>query len=138
MKKYILLFTCLFTLASFAQNITSKSENANVAQYELLKKVNEYYPDISLSEKVVNFYIDDKIIDTKQEFSIQGTKFKTYKLGIDSDNKKVLFDFVTDENAKIYGDITVFKGNYIRTTFNEKLGQFEVMINGKSVLLKKL
>jgi len=138
MKKYIAIIGFMFTLASFAQNITSKSENANVAQYELLKKVNEYYPDISLSEKVVNFYINDKIIDTKQEFSVQGTKFKTYKLGIDSDNKKVLFDFVTDENAKIYGDITVFKGNYIRTTFNEKLRQFEVMINGKSVLLKKL
>lgn len=127
----------MFTLVSFAQNITSKSENANVAQYDLLKKVNQYYPDISLSEKVVNFYINDKIIDTKQEFSIQDTKFKSYKLGIDSDNKKVLFDFVTDDNAKIYGDVTVFKGNYIRTTFNEKLGQFEVMINGESVLLKK-
>ncbi|HSD05696.1 hypothetical protein [Flavobacterium sp.] len=137
MKKYILMFCCMFTLVSFAQNITSKSENANVAQYDLLKKVNQYYPDISLSEKVVNFYINDKIIDTKQEFSIQDTKFKSYKLGIDSDNKKVLFDFVTDDNAKIYGDVTVFKGNYIRTTFNEKLGQFEVMINGESVLLKK-
>ena len=69
MKKYILILGFMFSAASFSQNITSKIENASPAQYELLKKINEYYPDISLSEKVVNFYVDDKIIDTKQEFA---------------------------------------------------------------------
>jgi hypothetical protein len=138
MKKYILLLGFMFSVASFSQNITSKSENANVAQYELLKKVNEYYPDISLSEKVVNFYIDDKIIDTKQEFALKGTEFTSYKLSINPDNKRVIFDFVSDKNGKIYGAVIVFKRNYVRTTFNENLGQVDIMVNGKSVCMQKM
>lgn len=138
MKKYILILGIMFSVASFSQTIASKSENASPAQYELLKKVNEYYPDISLSEKVVNFYVDDKIIDTKQEFAIKNTDFSSYKLSISPDNKRVVFDFVSASNGKIYGAVIVFKGNYVRTTFNEKLGQYDVMVNGKSVYLQKL
>jgi hypothetical protein len=138
MKKYLLLASFMFTVVSFAQNITSKSENASPAQYELLKKVNEYYPDISLSEKVVNFYVDDKIIDTKQEFALKDTEFSSYKISLDSDNKKLTFDFTSVQNGKIYGEVTVFKGNYVRTTFNEKLGQVDIMVNGKAVYTQKM
>ena len=138
MKKYILLLSFMFSAASFSQTIASKNENATPAQYELLKKVNEYYPDISLSDKVVNFYIDDKIIDTKQEFAIKNTDFSTYKLSISPDNTRVVFDFVSASNGKIYGSVVVFKGNYVRTTFNETTGQYDVMVNGKSVYLQKL
>lgn len=137
MKKYILLLGFMFSVASFSQTIASKSENASPAQYELLKKVNEYYPDIALSEKVVNFYVDDKIIDTKQEFA-KTADFSSYKLSISPDNKRVVFDFVSPTNGKIYGAVIVFKGNYVRTTFNEKSGQYDVMVNGKSVYLQKL
>lgn len=128
----------MFSVSTFSQTITSKNENASAAQYDLLKKVNEYYPDISLSDKVVNFYIDDKIIDTKQEFATKNTEFSTYKLGISPDNKRIVFDFVSEKNGKIYGVVVVFKGNYVRTTFNEKSGQYDLMVNGKSVYLQKL
>jgi hypothetical protein len=138
MKKYILILGFMFSVASFSQNITSKNENANVAQYELLKKVNEYYPDISLSEKVVNFYIEDKIIDTKQEFAIKNTEFSSYKLSISPDNKRLIFDFESDKNGRIYGAVIVFKGKYVKTTFSEKSGQYDVMVNGKSVYMQKM
>lgn len=138
MKKYILVLSFMFSAASFSQTIASKNENATTAQYELLKKVNEYYPDISLSDKVVNFYIDDKIIDTKQEFILKNTDFSTYKLSISPDNTRVVFDSVSSSNGKIYGAVVVFKGNYVRTTFNETTGQYDVMVNGKSVYLQKL
>ena len=127
----------MFSVTSFSQNITSKNENANVAQYDLLKKVNEYYPDISLSEKVVNFYIDDKIVDTKQEFTVKNTE-STYKLSISPDNKRVVFDFVSDKNGKVYGAVVVVKGSYVRTTFNENLGTVDIMVNGKSVCINKI
>ncbi len=127
----------MISIASVGQTITSKNEVANVAQYELLKKVHEYYPDISLSEKVINFYIDDKIIDTKQEFDIKNTDFTSYKLSISPDNKRVVFDFDSTKNGKIYGVIVVFKGEYVKTTFNEKSGQFDTMVNGKSVYMQK-
>lgn len=138
MKKYILLFVFMITTISFAQTITTKIENANAAQYELLKKVNEYYPDITLSDKVTNFYIDEKIVDSKQEFDLKGTKFTSYKLGIEPDNKKILFEFVSDENGKVYGEVYFFKGSFVRTSYNEQKGEIEVSINGKAVYKKKI
>lgn len=137
MKKFILILGLLFAVTAFSQNITSKIETASPAQYELLKKVHEYYPDISLSEKVVNFYVDDNIIDTKQEFAIKNTEFSKYEVSISPDNKRLIFNFDSDKNGKIYGAVVVFKGKYVRTTFNEISGQVDMMVNGKSVFIKK-
>ena len=138
MKKYILLLAFMITAVSFAQTITTKNENANAAQYDLLKKVNEYYPDITLSDKVINFYIAENIIDTKQEFVLKGTKFSSYKLQIEPDNKRVLYEYVSNETGKVYGEITVFKGSYIRTNYNDQKGEIEISINGKAVYNKKI
>ncbi|MCV2484962.1 hypothetical protein OD917_08515 [Flavobacterium sp. SH_e] len=138
MKKYLLLLAVLCTSISFAQTITSKQEEASVEQYELLKKVNQYYPDISLSKSVTNFYADGKIIDSQQDFDLRGTKFSSYKLGIEPGNKKVKFDYTSNEAGHVYGDVTIFNGNALRTTFNEKTNQIDVSLNGKSVYLKKL
>ncbi|WDF65664.1 hypothetical protein [Flavobacterium sp. KACC 22763] len=138
MKKYLLLAAVLFTTISFAQTITSKQEEASVEQYELLKKVNQYYPDITLSKSVTNFYADGKIIDSQQDFDLRGTKFSSYKLGIEPGNKKVKFDYTSSEAGHVYGEVTIFNGNALRTTFNEKNNQIDVSLNGKSVYLKKL
>src|SRR6187402_949621 len=138
MKKYILILCFMFSVASFSQNITSKIETATSAQYDLLKKVNEYYPDISLSDKVVNFYVGDKIIDTKQEFATKNTEFSVYEVSINPDNKRLVFTFESDKNGKIYGAVVVFRGNYVRTTINERSGQYDVMVNGKSVYMQKM
>ena len=138
MKKYILILGFMFSIASFSQNITSKSENANAAQYELLKKVNGYYPDISLSEKVVNYYVGDKIIDTKQEFAMKNTEFTSYELSISPDNKRVVFNFVSEKSGKIYGAVVLVKGSYVRTTFNENLRLVDIMVNSKSACIQNI
>lgn len=137
MKKYLLLAAVLCTSITFAQTITSKQEEASIEQYELLKKVNQYYPDITLSKSVTNFYADGKIIDSQQDFDLRGTKFSSYKLGIEPGNKKVKFDYTSNETGHVYGDVTIFNGNALRTTFNEKTNQVDVSLNGKSVYLKK-
>lgn len=138
MKKYLLLAAILCTSITFAQTITSKQEEASIEQYELLKKVNQYYPDITLSKSVTNFYADGKIIDSQQDFDLRGTKFSSYKLGLEPGNKKVKFDYTSSEAGHVYGDVTIFNGNALRTTFNEKTNQVDVSLNGKSVYLKKL
>lgn len=138
MKKFTLLLALVFSTISFAQTISSKIEEVSASQYELLKKVNEYYPDITLNKSITNFYADGKIIDSQQQFDLRGTKFSSYKLGIEPDNKKLLFEYVSSETGKIYGDVSVFKGNVLRTTFNEQKNEIEVSLNGKAVYSKKL
>ncbi|WP_337965672.1 hypothetical protein [uncultured Flavobacterium sp.] len=138
MKNYILLFTLIFTTISFAQTIVSKKEDASPEQYALLQKVNQYYPDITLNKTVTNFYADGNIIDTHQEFDLATSKFSTYKIGLEPDNKKLLFEYSSDETGKVYGDVTIFKGNALRTTFSEKNNEINVSLNGKSVYTKKI
>ncbi len=138
MKKFTLLLALIFTTISFAQTITSKQEDANVEQYALLTKVNQYYPDITLNKTITNFYADGKIIDSQQQFDLKGTKFSSYKIGIEPGNKKLLFEYISDETGKVFGDVQVFKGNVLRTTFSDKNNEIEVSLNGKSVYLKKL
>lgn len=137
MKKYILILSLIFSTISYSQTITSKLEDVSTAQYDLLKKVNEFYPDISLSKTITNFYADGKIIDSQQEFKLKGTKFSSYKLGIEPDNKKILFEYVTAESGKVYGDVTIFKENALRTTFYEEKSEVEFSVNGKAVYAKK-
>lgn len=138
MKKIILLLALIFTTISFAQTITSKQEDANVEQYALLTKVNQYYPDITLNKTITNFYADGKIIDSQQQFDLKGTKFSSYKIGIEPGNKKLLFEYISDETGKVFGDVQLFKGNVLRTTFSDKNNEIEISLNGKSVYLKKL
>ncbi|WP_417941253.1 hypothetical protein [Flavobacterium sp. RS13.1] len=138
MKKITLLLAFIFSTFSFAQTISSKIEEVSASQYELLKMVNEYYPDITLNKSITNFYADGKIIDSQQQFDLTGTKFSSYKLGIEPDNKKLLFEYASPETGKIYGDVSVFRGNILRTTFNEQKNEIEVSLNGKAVYLKKI
>ena len=138
MKNYILILLLVFTSMSFAQTITSKLEDVSASQYELLKKVNEFYPDITLSKQINNFYADGKIIDSQQQFDLKNSKFSSYKLGIEPDNKKLLFEYESPETGKVYGDVSVFKGNVLRTTFSDSKNEIEVSLNGKAVFQKKL
>jgi len=138
MKKFTLLLALIFTTISFAQTISSKLEDASADQYALLQKVNEYYPDITLNKAVTNFYADGRIIDSQQSFNLKGTKFSSYKLGIEPDNKKLLFEYVSDETGKVYGDVSLFKGSVLRTTFTERTGLVDVSLNGKSVYQTKI
>ena len=83
MKKFTLLLALIFTTISFAQTISSKQEDANVEQYALLTKVNQYYPDITLSKTITNFYADGKIIDSQQQFVYRshGVWHERWRLG---------------------------------------------------------
>lgn len=138
MKKYIIILAFLISSTTFSQNITSKTENISPAQRELLKKIHEYYPDISISDKVNNFYVGTKIIDSKQEFAVKGTEFSSYELSISPDNKRVVFEFISKKSGKSYGVIVAFKGKYVRTTFSENLGQVVLSINGKTSSMNKI
>jgi len=138
MKNYIVLLSLFLTSVTFAQTITSKLENVSIEQQELLKKVNQFYPVSTVSTQINNFYADGKIIDSQQEFDLRNSKFTSYKLGIEPDNKKLLFEYASDETGKVYGDISLFKGNVLRTTFSETKNEIEVSLNGKAVYKKKV
>jgi hypothetical protein len=136
MKKCIMLFLFASTI-SFSQTITSKIEPVSIDQYEFIKKVNQFYPDIPLTKQITNFYTDEKLIDSKQEFDLIGTEFLSYNLGIGPYNKRMVFDYTTKTDGKSHGEISLFKGDVYKTVYYDDKNQFEVFLNGKSVYQKK-
>jgi hypothetical protein len=42
---------------SFSQTITSKIEPVSIDQYEFIKKVNQFYPDIPLTKQITIFIL---------------------------------------------------------------------------------
>ncbi|KFF15087.1 hypothetical protein [Flavobacterium hydatis] len=136
MKRCALLLL-LVTTISFSQTITSKIEPVSVEQYEFIKKVNQFYPDIPLTKQITNFYSDGKIIDSRQEFDLKGTPFSDYSLAVGPYNKSIKFDYTTKTDGRTRGDISLFKGDVYKTVFYDDKNQYEVFINGKSVYLKK-
>jgi hypothetical protein len=136
MKRCALLLL-LVTTVSFSQTVTSKIEPVSIEQYEFIKKVNEFYPDIPLTKQITNFYSDDKIIDSRQEFDLRGTPFSAYSLAVGPYNKTMKYDYTTKTDGRTHGDISLFKGDVIKTVYYEDKNQYEVFINGKSVYLKK-
>ncbi|MCC9070005.1 hypothetical protein LNQ49_00105 [Flavobacterium sp. F-65] len=136
MKRCALLLL-LVTTVSFSQTITSKIEPVSVEQYEFLEKVNKYYPDIPLTKQITNFYADDKVIDSKQEFDLRGTAFSAYSLAIGPYNKTIKFDYTTKTDGRTHGEIALFKGDVYKTAYYDDKNKFEVFVNGKSVYLKK-
>lgn len=123
----------MVTTFSFAQQIVNKIENVNPAQAAFIQKVNSFYPDISVSNSVTNYYADGVIIDSKQEFATKGSEFSSYKIGIEPGNKKMLYEYETKDLGKVYGDIRVFNGKYVRTKFSSKTDKIELDIDGKAV-----
>ncbi|MBF7092494.1 hypothetical protein IUY40_13225 [Flavobacterium sp. ALJ2] len=136
MKRFALLLL-LVTTVSFSQTVTSKIEPVSIEQYEFIKKVNQFYPDIPLTKQITNFYSDDKIIDSKQEFDLRGTPFSAYSLAVGPYNTTMKYDYTTKTDGRTHGGISIFKGDVIKTVYYEDKNQYEVFINGKSVYLKK-
>ncbi|MCY1463405.1 hypothetical protein D9M71_812950 [compost metagenome] len=49
----------------------------------------------------------------------------------------MLFEYDSPETGKVYGDVSLFKGNVLKTTFSEQTGLIDVSLNGKSVYQSK-
>ncbi|WP_432221558.1 hypothetical protein ACRASX_13220 [Flavobacterium sp. TMP13] len=133
MKKIIVLL--LITSFTYAQKIQNKIENVSPQQADFIQKVNSFYPDITVSNSVTNYYADGSVIDSKQEFDLRGTKFSSYKLGIEPGSKKMLYEYETADAGKVWGDIRIFNGKYVRTQFSEKTDKVELLIDGKAVYM---
>lgn len=133
MKKILALL--LITSFTYAQTIQNKIETVSPQQAAFIEKVNSFYPDITVNNSITNYYADGVIIDSKQEFDLKGTKFSSYKIGIEPGNKKMLYQYETAELGKISGDIRIFNGKYVRTQFSEKTDKVELLIDGKAVYM---
>ncbi len=128
MKNLICLFL-LFSISVFSQNkikaFVQKESNLTFEQYDLIKKVNEYNPDILISKIATNNYWNDLVTEELIESYL---KFETpsdcseYSVLLYPDNTRLDYFYKFKTGEIHYGNITVFGGKVFRVGY---------IINGK-------
>lgn len=137
MKK-ITLFTILFFVSlSYAQTtypITKNktyvevTETLNIDQNILMQKINEYYPDIFLSDLVKNIYSTNEIRERTLVQSVlvldPPQNCSSYNIIINPDNTRITFSYIRDDDKSTnFGDIVIFNGAVHRTLYKVKEGK---------------
>lgn len=142
MKKITLLFLLILSLPIFGQDsdmrvYLEKTDIATIEQYELIKKVNSFYPDIMISKQVKNkfknnfktneFLSADLIYDNV-------SNFKLYNVTI-LDNRCLSYTFLTPDDTFTFGEVRIFDGNTVRTLYKLDKGKslMQYFINGKLI-----
>ena len=144
MKKIIFV---LFFISSFSyaqekvKMYVQKVETITFEQYDLIKKINEYYPDILVSKEVKNNSVTDfnNSIYLDPEFVYilpSDCKFYSVKL---IDSTTLQYVYILKDDTYISGTIRHFNGDYIRTLFKAKgdIRLIQFYINGKLLNEKK-
>ncbi|WP_026713652.1 hypothetical protein [Flavobacterium daejeonense] len=140
MKKITLLLLFVTSFGFSQEKVKAyiqKTEVISFEQYDLIKKVNEYYPDILVSKEVKTNLVSDlteqKYLDTDLVYTLP-TDCKVYSVKMVS-TYLLNYDYILKDDTYISGSVRLFNGNYIRTLFKSK-GNTRIVqyfINGKLI-----
>jgi hypothetical protein len=143
MKK-ITMMLLLFVSVSYSQikfgTLTEQTETVSFDQYDLIKKVNEFCPDLRVSKQVTNIYsgkllADDKVLLKSVLVSEMPSDCDSYIIAIMPGNYTLNYFYRIKDGKSIYGDVTVFNGAVHRTMYVVKgnTRQSKYIINGKLI-----
>lgn len=146
MKKIILLLLFI-SVSVFSQETKYKTyieakETISSDQYNLIKKINSFYPDLILSKQIKNIYKSDlkeKVLI--QSYLIIPTPLDctSYNIFIYPDNTRINYDYNIKGKGPYYGNVTIFNGDVYRTIFKvdgtSRISKY--YINGKLINEKK-
>lgn len=124
MKKITLLFLILLSIPAFSQDsdmkiYLEKKEPISIDLYDLIKQVNIFYPDISISKEVKTNYKNNLKVNEflSAELIYQNTnKFKLYNVTI-MDKRHLTYTFLSNDDILTYGDVRIFDGKTVRTLY---------------------
>lgn len=142
MKKITLLFFILLAIPSFSQDsdmkiYLEKKEAISIEQYDLLKQVNIFYPDIMISKEVKNNYKNNLKVNefiSSELIYENANKYKLYNVTI-LDKRHLTYTFVSSEGVLTYGDVRIFDGKTIRTLYRlaDDKSLMQYFIDGKLI-----
>jgi hypothetical protein len=142
--KKIILGLLLCASVSYSQVkfgvLTEQTETVSFEQYDLIKKVNEFCPDLLVSKQIKNVYSGKLLADDKvllQSILIQDipSDCDFYSITIMPGNYKLNYFYRIKEGDTIYGDVTLFNGAVHRTfySFKGNSRKSKYIINGKLI-----
>jgi hypothetical protein len=125
MRKITFLFL-FFAFLSYGQKTKLKAyelETTTISfdQYDLIKKVHEFYPDILVSKSVTNNYTNDlkeRVLERSYLDYEMPKDCTIYVVMIYPDNTRLDFSYKQNDSGFYYGNVTLFNGHVYRTLFN--------------------
>lgn len=143
MKKITLLLTILFTSAVYCQNADmklyiEKTEVVSFDQYDFIKKVNQFYPDILVSKQVTNNIVNNLKVQEilSSDFLYETPKeCDVYRVSISKSNTSLDYFYKLKDGTFVSGDIRLFAGSVVRTTYKlrDKVRVIQYFIDGKLI-----
>lgn len=124
MKKVILILL-FFTSAMYSQStkisaFITKDEIVSFDQYDLIKKINDYYPDLLVSKSVKNCFSnnlkENVLIESYLNYELT-SQFLSYSILLYPDNTRIDYSYETINSGFVYGNVTLFNGDVIRTMY---------------------
>ncbi|MBP1224503.1 hypothetical protein [Flavobacterium sp. 1355] len=124
MKKITLLLFVLISIPAFSQDsdmkiFLEKREPINIDQYDLIKQVNIFYPDILISKEVKANYKNNLKVNeflSAELIYANSSKFKLYNVTI-MDKRHLTYTFLSNDDILTYGDVRIFDGKTVRTLY---------------------
>lgn len=123
MKKIILLFLMLISFSGYSQKVkafVSKQSNLTFEQYDLIKLVNQYNPDILISKVATNNYWNDlkseELIESYLNYDLPAD-CDSYMVLLYPDNTQLDYSYKLKSGVVRYGHINVFGGSVIRVDY---------------------
>lgn len=141
MKKITFLFIIIFSTAVYCQDTDvkiyiEKTETVSFDQYDFIKKVNQFYPDILVSRMVTNNIVNNLKV---QEILTTDFLYETpkdcdaYRVSIGKSNTTLDYFYKLKDGTFVYGDIRLFAGSVVRTLFKlkDKTRSIQYYVDGK-------
>lgn len=124
MKKITLLLFILLSIPVFSQDsdmkiFLEKREAINIDQYDLIKQVNIFYPDIIISKEVKTNYKNNLKVNeflSAEMIYPNNSKFKLYNVVI-MDKRYLTYTFLSNDDILTYGEVRIFDGKTVRTLY---------------------
>jgi len=126
MKKITILFFLFVFSVIQAQKKQTVNVNLNYVddviefeQYDLIKKVNQFYPEVLVSKNVKNIYklgTAKKIVPTLIVCDLP-EGYSRYVLTIGDDNLNLLFNYKTSDGGVMNGIYTLMGDNVFKTEY---------------------
>lgn len=143
MKKITLLLIIMFSSTVYCQDTDvkiylEKTEVVSFDQYDFIKKVNQFYPDILVSRQVTNNIVNNLKV---QEILTTDFLYQTppdcdaYTVSIGNTNTTLNYFYKLKDGTMIYGDIRLFAGSVVRTLYKvkDKTRVLQYFIDGKLI-----
>ncbi|WP_316632666.1 hypothetical protein [uncultured Flavobacterium sp.] len=144
MKKITLLLIIMFSSAVYCQDTDvkiyiEKTDVVSFDQYDFIKKVNQFYPDILVSRTVTNNIVNNlkvqEILTTDFLYEATPKDCDAYRVSIGKSNTALDYFYKLKDGTMIYGDIRLFAGSVVRTLYKvqDKTRVLQYFIDGKLI-----